>query len=61
MDINLFDNLRYSKEVDVIEQDIRFGIFASENDHVGSIVWSRVRRWTVTRILSNALLDVRQH
>ena len=61
MGIDWVDNLRYSKEVDVIEQDIRFGVFASENDHVGSIVWARFRRWSVTRILSNALLDVRQH
>ena len=38
MGIDWVDNLRYSKEIDVIEQDIRFGVFASENDHVGSIV-----------------------
>jgi len=27
-------NLRYAKEVDVVEQNINLGVFATKNDHV---------------------------
>ena len=30
-------HLRYTKEVDVVEQDVPLGVLASEDDHVASV------------------------